>query len=91
MTEKDITLQKLSKVQPFHFQQFQRSDTHSRLDTENRILENHVHMEINFEDLAELQEDVLDSKDKVSDNFVSANDSGIDLKVQTLLIMLNFY
>ena len=41
-------------------------------------------MEINFEDLAELQEDVLDSKDKVSDNFVSANDSGIDLKVQTL-------
>ena len=41
-------------------------------------------MEINFEDLAELQEDVLDSKDKVSDNFVSANDSGIDLKVQTM-------
>ena len=41
-------------------------------------------MEIDFEDLAELQVDVLDFKDKVSDNFVSANDSGIDLKVQTL-------
>ena len=40
-------------------------------------------MEINFEDLAELQVDVLDFKDKVSDNFVSANDSGIDLKVKT--------
>ena len=41
-------------------------------------------MEIDFEDLAELEVDVLESKDKVFDNFVSANDSGIDLKVQTL-------
>ena len=41
-------------------------------------------MEIDFEDLAELQIDVLDATNKVSDNFVSANDSGIDLKVQTL-------